>query len=116
MLVETVHYKIPVIVINKGALLLVEDKSALMQRMGKKELRIELRDLIETLPECLKGFDLQIAEGGRSLIYTYDTHGERTGITRLLSELQNAGLTLNDIQTSQSSLEDIFVDIVRETP
>ena len=103
-------------VINKGALLLVEDKSALMQRMGKKELRIELRDLIETLPECLKGFDLQIAEGGRSLIYTYDTHGERTGITRLLSELQNAGLTLNDIQTSQSSLEDIFVDIVRETP
>lgn len=101
-------------VINKGTLLLVEDKTALMQRMGKKVLRIELRDLVTTLPECLEGFDLAIAEDGRALTYTYDTHSERTGITRLLGELQNAGLVLNDIQTSQSSLEDIFVDMVKE--
>ena len=103
-------------VINKGALLLIEEKAALMQRMGKKELRIELRDAVSTLPDCLNGFDLTIAEGGRALVYTYDTHSERTGITRLLGELQNAGLTLTDIQTSQSSLEDIFVDIVKDTP
>lgn len=103
-------------VINKGSLLLIEEKAALMQRMGKKELRIELRDAVSALPECLSGFDLSIAEGGRALVYAYDSHSERTGITRLLGELQNAGLTLNDIQTSQSSLEDIFVDIVKDTP
>ncbi|MEP0092248.1 MAG: ABC transporter ATP-binding protein [Paracoccaceae bacterium] len=103
-------------VINNGALLLVEDKTALMQRMGKKVLRIELRDAVTTLPDCLDGFDLAIAEDGRVLTYTYDTHGERTGITRLLGELQNAGVALNDIQTSQSTLEDIFVDIVKDTP
>jgi ABC-2 type transport system ATP-binding protein len=103
-------------VINKGALLLVEEKTALMQRLGKKELRIELRDAVTTLPACLEGFDLAIADEGRALVYTYDTRGERTGITRLLSELQTAGLTLNDIQTSQSSLEDIFVNIVKDTP
>ena len=103
-------------VINKGALLLVEEKAALMARLGKKELRIELRDAVTTLPACLEGFDLTIAEDGRALVYTYDTRGERTGITKLLGELQNAGLTMNDIQTSQSSLEDIFVDIVKDTP
>lgn len=103
-------------VINKGALLLVEEKAALLRRMGKKELRIELRDAVADLPACLEGFDLAITESGRALTYTYDTHGERTGITRLLSELQTAGLALNDIQTSQSSLEDIFVDIVKDTP
>ncbi|MEO9823042.1 MAG: multidrug ABC transporter ATP-binding protein, partial [Paracoccaceae bacterium] len=91
-------------------------KTALMQRMGKKVLRIELRDAVTTLPDCLDGFDLAIAEDGRVLTYTYDTHGERTGITRLLGELQNAGVALNDIQTSQSTLEDIFVDIVKDTP
>ena len=103
-------------VINSGNLLLVEEKTALMQRLGKKELRIELRDAVTTLPDCLDGFDLEIAEAGRALIYTYDRRGERTGITRLLGELQNAGLVLDDIQTSQSTLEDIFVDIVKETP
>lgn len=103
-------------VINKGSLLLVEEKTALMQRLGKKELRIELRDPVQALPACLGAFDLAIAEDGRALTYTYDTKGERTGITKLLGELQAAGLVLNDIQTSQSSLEDIFVDIVRDEP
>lgn len=103
-------------VINNGTLLLVEEKAALMQRLGKKELRIELRDAVTALPDCLEGFDLEIAEAGRALIYTYDRRGERTGITRLLGELQNAGLVLDDIQTSQSTLEDIFVDIVKDTP
>lgn len=101
-------------VINKGELLLVEDKAALMARLGKKELRIELRAAVETLPPALADFDLTLADGGRALIYSYDTSGERTGITALLSALQSEGMGLADIATSQSSLEDIFVGLVKE--
>jgi ABC-2 type transport system ATP-binding protein len=101
-------------VINKGELLLVEDKAALMSRMGRKEMRIELTEPVDRLPERLAGYGLQVEDCGRVLVYGYDTKGERTGITSLLKGLQEAGLTLRDVQTSQSSLEDIFVGLVRE--
>jgi ABC-2 type transport system ATP-binding protein len=102
-------------VINKGELLLVEDKTALMTRMGKKEMRIELTSAVAALPAALSGYDLSIEDDGHVLVYSYDTKGERTGITSLLRDLQSAGLTLRDVQTSQSSLEDIFVGLVRES-
>lgn len=102
-------------VINKGELLLVEDKAALMTRMGKKEMRIELTSAVAALPAALSGYDLSIEDDGHVLVYSYDTKGERTGITSLLRDLQSAGLTLRDVQTSQSSLEDIFVGLVRES-
>lgn len=101
-------------VINKGELLLVEDKAALMSRMGRKEMRIELTEPVDRLPERLAGYGLQVEDCGLVLVYGYDTTGERTGITSLLQSLQEAGLTLRDVQTSQSSLEDIFVGLVRE--
>jgi len=103
-------------VINNGELLLVEDKTALMDRLGKKELMIELRDPITVLPDGLEDYDLAITDEGRALVYTYDTKGERTGITALLSALQQAGVHLADISTHQSSLEDIFVGIVKDKP
>ena len=101
-------------VINKGEILLVEDKADLMRRMGRKEMRIDLAAPVETLPDGLSGYDLAVEGDGHSLVYTYDTQGERTGITSLLKDLQAAGLSLRDIQTSQSSLEEIFVGLVKE--
>ncbi|MEL7254973.1 MAG: ABC transporter ATP-binding protein [Pseudomonadota bacterium] len=105
-----------VAVINHGEILLVEEKAALMQRMGQKQLDVELTEPIAALPEALAAFDLAITEGGRRLTYTYEATGERTGITRLLSALSEAGLGLRDIQTSQSSLEEIFVGLLEEDP
>ena len=101
-------------VINDGELLLIEEKSALMQRLGRKEGRIELTQPVEAVPDTLAEYDLVRSEDGRSLTYSYKTTGERTGITRLLTAVQAAGLTLADIQTRQSSLEEIFVRLVRE--
>ncbi len=102
-------------VINNGEILLVEKKETLMKRMGQKRLCIDLINPIDMLPDRLAEFDLEIAEGGHMLIYTYAATGERTGITRLLSVLAEAGIGLRDIQTSQSSLEDIFVGLVKES-
>ena len=101
-------------VINKGEILLVEDKAALMARMGRKEMRIELTEATTSLPEALGAYDLELANEGRALVYSYDTNAKRTGITSLLKDLQAAGIGLKDVQTSQSSLEDIFVGLVRE--
>ncbi len=101
-------------VINSGELLLVEKKSALMQRLGRKEIRIKLTEPVEAIPDVLAEYDLVRSEDGGSLTYAYKTTGERTGITRLLTAVQSAGLTLSDIQTRQSSLEEIFVRLVRE--
>ncbi len=101
-------------VINNGEILLVEDKAALMARMGRKEMRIELTEAATSLPDTLGKYDLQLTNGGQSLVYAYDTSAKRTGITSLLKDLQAAGLGLRDVQTSQSSLEDIFVGLVRE--
>ncbi len=99
-------------VIAKGELLLVEDKTALMERMGKKELHVYLNDAVTSLPDTLAWANLSVTKEGRALVYTYDTRGERTGITRLLSDLAAAGYILRDVVTKQSSLEEIFVDLV----
>jgi ABC-2 type transport system ATP-binding protein len=100
-------------VISKGEILLVQDKAELMSQMGKKQLKIEVSEVVTDIPKALAGYDL-VAEGA-SLTYTYDTKGERTGITTLLNDLQKAGIQMVDIQTQQSSLEDIFVGLVKET-
>ena len=97
-----------------GELLLVEDKADLMTRMGQKEMRIELAEPLAGVPDGLGAHDLVLEEGGGTLVFTYDTKGERTGITALLKDLQMAGITLRDVQTRQSSLEDIFVGLVKE--
>ena len=102
-------------VINKGALLLVEDKAALMERMGRKELRISLRAPVVAVPDALSRYGLELADEGATLVYTYDTKGEATGITALLADLAAAGLKLADLKTTQSSLEDIFVGLTTET-
>lgn len=101
-------------IINKGEIVLVEEKQALLERLGRKDLRIELQEAIKSLPESLKQFELELSADGNSLVYTYTTHGNRTGITTLLNEVKAAGLNVRDIQTHQSSLEEIFVDLLRE--
>ena len=101
-------------VIAKGEILLVEDKGSLMARMGQKEMRIELSEKLNELPESLSDYNLRIEADGDALVYAYDTNAKRTGITALLKDLQGAGIALRDVQTSQSSLEDIFVGLVKE--
>lgn len=101
-------------VINGGQLLLLEEKAHLMARMGQKQLTVELREPLSALPPQLSGQDLTLSEDGLSLVYTYDTKKERTGITTLLSDLAAAGVVLRDISTRQSSLEEIFVGLVKE--
>lgn len=102
-------------VIAKGELLLVKDKAELMQQMGKKQLEVQLRAPLDQVPEGLAAYGLELADDGRSLVYTYDTRAERTGITTLLKDISAAGLVLRDVRTRQSSLEDIFVDLVSES-
>jgi ABC-2 type transport system ATP-binding protein len=104
-----------VAVINKGEILLVQDKADLMRQMGKKQLRIDLTTPVATIPASLARHSLALANDGSTLIFTYDTKGERTGITALLNDLQAAGLQLTDLATEQTSLEDIFVGLVKES-
>lgn len=99
-------------VINKGELLLVEPKAELMRKLGEKQLTIELREPVATLPDGLASYDLQLADDGESIVYRYDTNAARTGISALLADLSNSGIVLRDISTTQSSLEDIFVSLV----
>jgi len=101
-------------VINKGRLVLVEDKIELMRKLGAKRLTLHLQEPIEHIPDSVHASGLELAADGWELIYTYDTHGERTGITGLLTELREAGVRFTDLHTEQSSLEDIFVSLVRE--
>jgi ABC-2 type transport system ATP-binding protein len=101
-------------VIDKGQLLLIEEKSSLMARMGKKELEVQLDTTLDTVPKALSAYDLRLSENGSALIYSYDTKNERTGITRLLTDVAAAGLQLRDVVTRQSSLEDIFVSLVNK--
>ena len=101
-----------VAVISSGEILLVEEKKALMARMGQKSLRIELQSAISEIPDALASYNLVLEGAGESLLYTYDTRGERTGITKLLADIAAAGLVLKDLQTQESSLEDIFVGLV----
>jgi len=99
-----------VAVINKGEIVLVEEKHALMQKMGQKRLTLHLSQPIATIPPQLAAYQLKLS--GRDLVYTYDTQAERTGITRLLDDLGAAGIEFKDLETTQSSLEDIFVNLV----
>jgi ABC-2 type transport system ATP-binding protein len=99
-------------VIHKGELILIEEKQALMRKMGQKRLAIELAEALASIPPALAGFNLTLAEDGHELVYTYDTRAERTGITTLLNALRDGGIRMRDLSTSQSSLEDIFVGLV----
>jgi ABC-2 type transport system ATP-binding protein len=101
-------------VINKGEILLVQNKVELMAQMGQKQLQIDLATPLAAVPDGLAQYALELGPEGRSLIYTYDTRGERTGIITLLSDLRATGLQMTDLATRQSSLEDIFVGLVRE--
>ena len=101
-------------VINKGEIVLVEDKTTLMQKLGKKRLTLHLQGRIDAVPEQLAPYKLEICDDGHALLYDYDTKGERTGITSLLSDLRNAGIRFFDLDTTESSLEDIFVSLVRK--
>ncbi|MBK0326423.1 ABC transporter ATP-binding protein [Rhodobacteraceae bacterium F11138] len=100
-------------VIAKGELLLVQDKASLMAQMGKKQIEVQLDAPLDRIPDALAHLDLALGAGGESLIYTYDTNAARTGITALLNDIAAADLVLRDVQTRQSSLEDIFVDLVK---
>ncbi len=102
-------------IINDGKLMLVEDKTALMKQMGRKQMMIELHEPLESIPDNLSSYKLEMTRDGHQLVYNYDVSGKRTGITALLKDLNESGISLKDIQTKQSSLEEIFVDLVKET-
>ncbi|MBI4724539.1 MAG: ABC transporter ATP-binding protein [Rhodomicrobium sp.] len=99
-------------VINKGELVLVEDKAELIRKLGQKQLTLDLQKRLDALPAGLNGHRLTLAADGYQLVYTYDTRSERTGITALLNDLNAAGISFKDLSTQQSSLEDIFVGLV----
>ena len=101
-------------VISKGRIILVDDKVELMRKLGKKQLTLHLQDPLQAIPPALAGYQLDLANGGNDLTYTYEGGGERTGITSLLERLDDAGIRFRDLQTSESSLEDIFVSLVHE--
>jgi ABC-2 type transport system ATP-binding protein len=101
-------------VINDGELILVEDKAELMRKLGKKRLTLQLQGELDGIPVELAGYGLELTAGGSELIYTYDTQTERTGITALLADLNATGIKFKDLRTEQSSLEDIFVSLVKE--
>ncbi|MEX0752889.1 MAG: ABC transporter ATP-binding protein [Xanthobacteraceae bacterium] len=101
-------------VINKGEIILVEEKAELMRKLGRKQLTIHLHQKLDAVPQQLAAHRLALAAGGNELIYSYDTQGERTGITALLEDLKRAGIGFKDLHTTQSSLEDIFVGLVRQ--
>ena len=101
-------------VINKGEIILVEEKVELMRKLGRKQLTLHLHEKLEAVPTALATHRLTLAGGGRELVYTYDAQAERTGITTLLDDLRRAGVRFRDPHTTQSSLEEIFVDLVRQ--
>jgi ABC-2 type transport system ATP-binding protein len=103
-------------VINKGEIILVEDKVELMRKLGRKQLTLELHQRLDAVPTALDAFHLTLAADGKELTYSYDTKGERTGITALLDALQHAEIRFKDLHTTQSSLEDIFVGLLRHQP
>jgi ABC-2 type transport system ATP-binding protein len=100
-------------VISRGEIILVEEKAALMRQLGRKHLTLHLHQPLAAIPDALAAHRLALADNGSELTYTYDTQGERTGITALLADLGRAGIRFRDLHTTQSSLEDIFVDLVR---
>lgn len=101
-------------IINKGEIILVEEKEALMQKLGKRQLTLYLQNPIASIPAGLNGFDLELSGDGSELVYTFDVHGEETGIAPLLKRLNEHGIDYRDIHSSESSLEEIFVSLVSE--
>jgi ABC-2 type transport system ATP-binding protein len=102
-------------IISGGELMMVEDKKTLMQKLGKKQLVLDLKQTITTIPPSLETYQLELSADGSQLTYTYDTASNRTGITALLQSLSDQGISMKDLKTSQSSLEDIFVSMVRKS-
>ena len=101
-------------VISKGEIILVEEKAELMRKLGRKQLTLSLQEPLAAVPPALASYDLALEAEGNELVYTYDTKAERTGITALLQDLSQANIRFKDLRTSQSSLEDIFVSLVRD--
>ena len=101
-------------VISKGEIILVEHKAELMRKLGKKQLTLQLQKRLDAIPADLTAHKLELAAGGNELVFTYDTQGERTGVTALLSDLSHLGIRFRDLRTTQSSLEDIFIGLVSE--
>jgi ABC-2 type transport system ATP-binding protein len=101
-------------VINKGEIILVEEKTELMRKLGRKQLTLHLEHPLAAIPAALSAYNLEITNNGGELIYTYDERGDRTGITALLQALSESGIRFKDLQTTQSSLEDIFVTLVQD--
>ncbi|MDR6661354.1 ABC transporter ATP-binding protein [Tardiphaga robiniae] len=101
-------------VINKGEIILIEEKTKLMEQLGKKQLKLYLQGKVTEIPASLTHYNLELAADGHQLIYSYDTKSERTGITSLLGDLRESGIRFSDLDTTQSSLEDIFVSLVRK--
>jgi ABC-2 type transport system ATP-binding protein len=101
-------------VISKGEIILVEDKAELMRKLGRKQLTLQLEKTLDHVPPALSAYRLELAGNGSELVYTYDAQGERTGIIDLLKDLNGAGIRFKDLHTTQSSLEDIFVTLVKE--
>ena len=99
-------------VISKGALILVEDKQVLMRKLGKKQLTLQLQDRLEAIPPSLSALPMELADDGHSLVYTFDTQSEQTGIAALLRQLSDQGIDFKDLHSSESSLEEIFVSLV----
>jgi ABC-2 type transport system ATP-binding protein len=102
-------------VINRGEIILVEGKTELMRKLGKKQMTLQLHARLDALPAELAGFQLELNGDGSELVYTYDTQSERTGITALLAALAEAGIRFRDLSTTQSSLEEIFVSLVKRS-
>ncbi|HEX9810007.1 MAG TPA: ABC transporter ATP-binding protein [Alphaproteobacteria bacterium] len=100
-------------VINRGEIILVEDKAELMRKLGRKQMTLQLQERLDAIPAGLAAYSLELSADGLDLVYTYDTQAERTGITALLGDLRAAGIRFRDLNTTQSSLEEIFVSLVR---
>ena len=100
--------------IEEGKVIFVENKDAMIARMGKKELTIKFKSPIKKIPGSLSNYKLEISQDRLSLVYAYDTKASRTGITRLMRDIADTGFVLEDLETSQSSLEDIFVSLIRK--
>jgi ABC-2 type transport system ATP-binding protein len=101
-------------VISKGEIIVVEQKAELMSKLGRKQLTLNLQEPLSEIPASLAPYGLELQAGGCELVYTYDAQGQRTGITRLLTDLSAAGVAFRDLQTEQSSLEEIFVGLVKD--
>lgn len=100
-------------VISHGEIILVQEKAELMRKLGRKQLTLQLQEAIESIPSALSAYSLELSDDGAELTYTYDTQSDRTGITALLADLGDAGVKFKDLSTTQSSLEEIFVSLVK---